>query len=775
VVGARYYTAGFGGPAAIKEQFPEEFISARDTDGHGSHTSSTAAGNFGVEVVIDGKDLGNASGMAPQARVAIYKVCWGRGEAGGCQTPDLVQGIEDAMADGVDVINYSISGSRTSMVDPVEAAFLFAADAGVFVSASAGNDGPGASTVAHNGPWVTTVAAGTHDRVFNASVTLGNGQTFAGAGLGAAVPSSPLVVSTAVGLAGADPTEVRLCFPGTLDPAKVTGTIVVCDRGVNPRTDKSLAVQQAGGVGMVLANVAPSSLNADIHFVPTVHVNETAGAAIKAYVAATASPTASLSEGVLEQGARAPFVASFSSRGPALAGQGDLLKPDIMAPGVDVLAAVAPVGHHGRDFDFISGTSMSSPHVAGLGALLRDAHPSWSPMAIKSALLTSASVRDNTGQPIATDTGGATNAFGYGSGQATPNAAVDPGLVYDSGISDWLRFLCGAGQLAPGSQICATFGRIDPSDLNTPNIAIGSLAGTQTVTRTVTNVAEKAGTYVAFVQEPAGVDVTVQPSRIRVREGEKATFQVTITRRSAAFNQYAFGSLTWSDGGGHNVRSQIAVRPVAVSAPANLRLSGTAGSTEIELTPGYTGTLNSSVAGLIPATVGTATLTDPDGNFPIGNPQPGPDAAKFTVTVPAGTTLARFATFDSDYPAGTDLDMFVYRGGTATLLGLSAGPTAEEIVNLNNPTAGTYDVYVDLFGLAAGETEANVQQFSWALGTAAAGNLTATPASQPVQLGEPATVTASWTGLTAGQRYLGRVVYSDGSATVGSTVLQVDA
>ncbi len=774
VIGARYYTEGMGGPDELKAQFPYEYISARDADGHGSHTSSTAAGNNGVDAVVDGNSLGFASGMAPNARVAIYKVCWGRGEEAGCTTPDIVQAIEDATADGVDVINFSISGSRTSMVDPVEVAFLFAADAGVFVSTSAGNDGPGASTVAHNDPWVTTVAAGTHDRVFNASVTLGNGQTFTGAGLGAAVPSSPLIQSTAAGLAGADPEEVRLCFVGTLDPAKVTGKIVLCDRGVNARTDKSLAVQQAGGIGMILANTSPNSLNADIHFVPTVHVNEVAGAAIKAYIAGTASPTASLSAGQLAQGARAPFVASFSSRGPALAGEGDLLKPDIMAPGVDVLAAVAPPGRNGRNFDFISGTSMSSPHVAGIGALLTQAHPNWSPMAIKSALLTTASVRDNTGQPIANDTGGAANPFGYGSGQVTPTPAANPGLVYDSGFNDWVRFLCGAGQLDPAGSTCASFGRIDPSDLNTPNLAIGSLAGTQTITRTVTNVGSKKSTYVAFVTAPAGVNVSVNPTRLTIQKGKKATFQVTFTRTSAAFNQYAFGSLSWSDGE-HNVRSQIAVRPVAVAAPSNLRGTGVSGSIQVSLTPGYTGTLNSSAAGLIPATVGTATLTDPDGSFPSGNPVAGPDAAKFTVDVPAGTTLARFATFDADYPAGTDLDMYVYRGGTATLVGVSGGPTAEEQVNLANPAAGTYDVYVDLFALAAGETEANIQQFSWALGTAAEGNLTVTPASQAVQLAIPASVTATWTGLTAGQRYLGRLVYSDGTATIGSTVLQVDA
>ena len=185
--------------------------------------------------------------------------------------------IDQAVADGVDVINYSISGSTTNFRDPVEIAFLYAADAGIFVAASAGNSGPTTSTVAHPGPWLTTVAAGTHNRNGSGSVTLGNGVTYIGASVATAVGPAPLIDSTAAGLAGADPTQLALCYGETdgavvLDPAKVAGKIVVCERGVTARVNKSLAVQQAGGVGMVLFNSRDSSLNADFHFVPTVHL-----------------------------------------------------------------------------------------------------------------------------------------------------------------------------------------------------------------------------------------------------------------------------------------------------------------------------------------------------------------------------------------------------------------------------------------------------------------------------------------------------------------------
>ena len=177
----------------------------------------------------------------------------------------------------------------------MEIAFLYAADAGVFVAASAGNSGPGSSTVAHPGPWLTTVAAGTHNRNGAGSVTLGNGATYQGASVATAVGPAPFVDSTAAGVAGANPAEVALCFPGTLDPAVVTGKIVYCDRGVNARTEKSLAVQTAGGVGMVMANTSANSLNADLHFVPTVHISHLDRAAVKAY-AATPGATATINE-----------------------------------------------------------------------------------------------------------------------------------------------------------------------------------------------------------------------------------------------------------------------------------------------------------------------------------------------------------------------------------------------------------------------------------------------------------------------------------------------
>ena len=266
LIGAQHFNAGLGGDAGINATRPWEFASVRDYNGHGTHTSSTAGGNTKVDVTGPGDPLGSVSGMAPRARIAMYKALWSTQDTATASGSgvDIVAAIDTAVADGVDVINYSISGTTTNFADGVEIAFLFAADAGVFVAASAGNSGPTTGTVAHPGPWITTVAAGTHNRSGEGSVTLGNGATYCGASLATAIGPAPFIDSIAAGLPGADPVEVALCFAAidnggvpVLDPAKVAGKIVLCDRGVSARVNKSLAVKEAGGVGSVLANTSP--------------------------------------------------------------------------------------------------------------------------------------------------------------------------------------------------------------------------------------------------------------------------------------------------------------------------------------------------------------------------------------------------------------------------------------------------------------------------------------------------------------------------------------
>ena len=260
--------------------------------------------------------------------------------------------------------------------------------------------------------------------------------------------------------------------------------MVVCDRGINARVDKSLAVAMAGGQAMVLANVVAGTLDPDFHSVPTIHVDPTDGAAIKAY-AAGANPTGRLAAAVITPTGNPPAIASFSSRGPVLAAGGDLLKPDVSAPGVDVIAAVAPPGNGGALFAFYQGTSMASPHVAGLAALFKQLHPDWSPMMIKSALMTTA-----------TQMAGAANQlpFNAGSGLVNPTAAMNPGLVFDSTPAEWLAFVCGTGEIPAANCTAAGVTPINPTDLNMASIAVSrATESPYVVTRRVTNVAKAAG------------------------------------------------------------------------------------------------------------------------------------------------------------------------------------------------------------------------------------------------------------------------------------------
>jgi subtilisin family serine protease len=757
LIGAQYYNAGYGGNAGIDADRPWEFNSPRDYNGHGTHTASTAGGNIGVPAEVSGVSLGEISGMAPRARISAYKALWSNedGSQSSGFTVDLVAAIDQAVADGVDVINYSISGSTTLMNSSVAISFLFAADAGVFVASSAGNSGPGASTVAHNTPWQTTVAAGTHDRYYAGTVTLGDGSVYNGASIDSrGAGPADLVYAGDAGDA--------LCAIGSLDPAVVTGKIVVCDRGIYARVDKSYAVMEAGGIGMVLANVTPSSINADLHYVPTVHVDEVAGAAIRAY-AQMAGATATLTGGVYES-VEAPAVAAFSSRGPALAGAGDLLKPDIMAPGVDILAAVAPPGNNGRSFDFYSGTSMSSPHIAGIAALIMQAHPDWSPMMVKSALMTTASTLTNAGNPILGDP------FGYGAGQVVPNSAFDPGLVYDAGWNDWLAFLCNTST-AVSAGTCnalASLGySLDPSDLNYPSISIGALAGAQTVVRTVTNVGP-TGTYHVSVDPPAGIDVTVDPASLTLAKGESASYTVTFTGNAAVVaNEWTFGSLTWSHGP-HHVTSPIALLPVAIATPAELHGSGIEGSLDFDVTFGYTGDYSAAPHGLEPALMTEGNVPDDPGDSfaPFG-----PGTTLHMINVPAGSAYARFSLFDDYTDGNDDLDLYVYYPTGAYAGGSGSGTSAEQ-VDVPFPMAGDY--YVFVHGWGTDGPDANYTLFSWSFSaTPGSSNMTVTAPASAV-LGATETITVDWSALDPGTKYLGAVSHSDASGILGLTLISID-
>ena len=765
LIGARWYADGF---TNHEINISGDYKSARDRDGHGSHTASTAGGNV-VETLFPTGESTIISGMAPRARIAAYKACWADA---GCAGSDLVAAIDQAVADGVDVINYSIGSDAPSVSGPDDVAFLFAADSGVFVATSNGNAGPGANTTGSpsSAPWLTSVGAVDHGRNFLGTVDTGDGNSYSGASLSETVVSGSLVDSEDAD--NGEGLDAELCEIGSLDPAVVGGKIVLCTRGVFARVDKSAAVAEAGGIGMILFNPTPDSLNADTHSLPSIHVDHVDGPAIKAYIdAAGAGATATINEGGNLGIVNADVMAGFSSRG--VGASEDIIKPDIIAPGVNVYAAGPPETFFGTNPNLAalnSGTSMASPHIAGIGALLKQAHPDWTPAMIKSALMT-------TADPSATlkeDQTTAATPLDQGSGLVQPGSAFDPGLVYDVGLFEYAAFTCGGFNVfTQGTcDFLAGLGHtFEASDLNQPNIAVGSLAGEQTVTRTVT--ALSAGTYEVSVDAPAGVDVVVSPTTLTLAEGDSESYTVEFTTTEAAsIGDWTFGSLTWSDGS-HDVTSALAVRPVQLAAPDEVFGQGVEGDLSFDVSFGYTGDYTVDAHGLFAAVTQPGNVVDDPANDINTALSTGVGITVHAVDVPAGTAYARFSLFD-DYTDGVDdLDLYVFTSAGAFVDGSGSGTSAEE-VNIPSPAADTYLVVVH--GWQTDGPDSNYTLFNWNVaedGTADDGSLAIDSAPASAVLGTTGTIDISWSGLAVDTKYLGAVSHADTGGVFGYTIVSV--
>jgi hypothetical protein len=746
---------------------PETYNSARDDDGHGTHTASTAAGNEAVAADIFGIDRGEVSGIAPRARIVAYKAC---GEQG-CVESDLMAAIDTAVADGVDVINYSIGGGA-GLFGPDEAAFFAASDAGVFAATSAGNDGPGAATVGgpSTAPWVTSVGASTQDRAFEGAVELGDGTSFTGASITEGTDGAlPLVDAAALGN--------ELCLVGGFPANALDGAVVLCKRGENARVDKSLAVAEAGGAGMVLYDVSDAAaLVTDNHWVPSVHISNSDGLAVKDYIAAEgAAATATLVEGerVPAQGS---VMADFSSRGPNAAAP-DIIKPDITAPGVNILAGNTPtpvLGRPGQLFQSISGTSMSSPHIAGVYALLKQVHADWTPAMAKSAIMTTAR------QDVVEEDGATpTDPFDDGAGHVRPGATgpgsiFDPGLVYDAGTEDYLRFMCGADPSIfvdpDGACAALTAGgqSTDASDLNYPSIGVSEVAGRETVTRTVTSVATTAGatTYAASVDAPAGFEVTVSPQTLTLAPGETATFEVTIANAGRApLGEWRFGSLTWS-GGAYEVRSPIAAAASAFDAPELVEGTGASGRARFAVQFGYSGRYAARGNGLAARQVTAGEVgQDPDQTFD-------PNSS-------AGTTAHRFRVNDTAYMRwelthpnqAVDLDVYLYNRAGEEVASSTSGGT-DELIELRLPADGVYTMYVHGWQTVA-EPRESYRLRHWQVAEARGGSLQVVEAPTAAELGANGPVVIRWTGAPAGAASFGAVTHHQGRRALGLTVVRV--
>ncbi|XP_057956786.1 subtilisin-like protease SBT5.4 [Malania oleifera] len=579
LIGARYFNKGY---AAYAGKLNSTFETARDEEGHGSHTLSTAGGNFVPGASVFGHGNGTAKGGSPKARVAAYKACWPPVDGNECFDADILAAFDASISDGVDVLSVSLGGDPVDYSnDGISIGAFHAFRKGVTVVCSAGNSGPFDGSVSNVSPWILTVGASTMDREFSSYVTLGNKKKLKGVSLSEKnLPANkmyPVVLGSQAASGNASLLDAMLCNEGTLKAEVVKGKILVCERGETSRVAKGQQAARAGAVAMVLVNDYQSGneLIADPHVLPASHLSFLDGQTLISYVNSTKNPMANVSPVKTVEGVKpSPVMASFSSKGPNFITP-EILKPDITAPGVSVIAAFTQAQAPSEldddkrriPFNAQSGTSMSCPHVAGVVGLIKTLHPTWSPAAIKSAIMTSARTRDNSVQPILNSSNVRATPFSYGAGHVRPNRAMDPGLVYDLTTNDHLNFLCALGYsrtqlelFAPGTYRCPR--SVSLRDFNYPSITVPDLNGTASVTRKVKNVGSP-GTYTARVQLPAGIAVSVKPERLEFGKiGEEKSFKVTLKAKGAGVSEgYVFGELTWSDGK-HYVKSPIVVARV---------------------------------------------------------------------------------------------------------------------------------------------------------------------------------------------------------------------
>ncbi|XVE60102.1 hypothetical protein DITRI_Ditri05aG0100100 [Diplodiscus trichospermus] len=578
LIGARYYLKGFEqayGPLNMSGN--PEYRSARDFLGHGTHTASTAAGSIVKNASFFGIGKGTARGGAPWAKVAVYKICWGKNSRGRCTEADILAAFDDALHDGVDVISASFGATP-----PLPPFFASSADIGSFhamqlgisVVFSAGNDGQDPSLVQNVAPWSLCVAASTIDRTFPTEIVLDSNFTIMGESIISKEIKGKLASAVTYFVDG-------VCNPRNWKQKIATGKIVLCfyTPGLAYEIAQE-AVKTAKGLGLIFAEPFTKPI-ADVEdAIPTLHVDISQGTIIGNYLAESPKlPLVEIAPSKTIIGkSPAPTVAYFSSRGPSSISP-DILKPDITAPGINILAAwpsqtpptLKPTDGRSVKWNFQSGTSMSCPHVSGVVALLKSVHPEWSPAAVRSAIMTTAYIRDTSHDTIlAGGSVAGSSPFDIGAGHINPLKAMDPGLIYDMKTSDYILFLCNIGYtqerikriVVPSAgvdTICENVFKTN-ANVNYPSISISNLQFTMTIKRTVRNVGwEKTAVYYSSAKEPDGVEVVIRP-RVLIFSHlkQEISYYVTLKPLKKSQGRYDFGEIVWSDGF-HYVRSPLVV------------------------------------------------------------------------------------------------------------------------------------------------------------------------------------------------------------------------
>lgn len=647
--------------------------SARDSDGHGTHTTTTAAGNARSSAPIFGINRGPVSGIAPGAYVISYKVCGIQG----CFGSDSAAAVAQAVLDGVNVINFSISGGSNPYQDPVELAFLDAEAAGVFTAASAGNSGPDPATTDHLGPWVTTVAASTQSRAYVATATIRSSDGARLVAEGASITPgistpTPVVLATAIGLDDICSTPAA--------PGSATGKIVVCIRGGTDatgapvgRVQKGFNVKQGGAAGMFLVNPVTEDTETDNHFLPVVHFDNPAGQRVIDFLAAHRNVTATFVSGQKRTGF-GDVMAAFSSRGPS----GPWLKPNITSTGVQVLGGTTPTpfdvasGPPGQSYQAIAGTSMSAPNIAGSAVLLKALHPTWTPMQIQSALMTTANER-----VVKQDGVTPADPFDFGGGREDLSKAGDPGLTFGVDTRDFLA---------------AETNTLNRVDLNLASVYSDQVPGRLETTRRAVNVTAKPLTFRASGSSNGSLTVTVKPAVFTVQPGQVVDLRITLDMTAAPIGGFSFGRIDLVEQGGTRrlhvpvaaQRGQGSVSLASSCTPSSIGVGGQQSTCTItaqnQSLTSTTASLRTDVGnGLAIDSVSGATRqgarTAVLANQTLGPRSP--DAPRIVSgTTPGGGFLDLAAFGVTPSPIGDeeiqnlDVPPFVYAGGTYTTVGI---------------------------------------------------------------------------------------------------------